>query len=398
MDVGEHRFSNVKYIEINKLFLEDKLYASAVYVLETKYILEVLVPRDSARSFGENYKGSIGERWERDIRVNSQAKDPLQNAKYHIEINGLKVSSRGTSFRYEPKNFEEEIRSEIILEDMDEKIVAKDIPTGELLEGIQEHMWETQPSLGREINNLLKNEELKNALTSALASLTSLDLADANASEKSREKYEIEKERREKAFFHKFRESVILPEHLKNQPMIIMNLILPPKAKYKAILNREIKSLKFVYRDYTKYFLPRITFQLPFGKFNEAVKGDSEIWGDFTEKIFIEDIIECKKEDEPIIDSVKESMPQGKKAVYIAYEILDNALVIPKFHAKELLDSQDFSQVVLTTPLLLKDKGTNGFNKYVDFAGYIDENKDLVDFELFQLIVTFVCNEEISLI
>lgn len=398
MDVGEHRFKNVKYRDINKLFLENKLYVSAVYVLETKYILEVLVPRDFARSFGENYKGSIGERWERDIRGSSNTKDPLQNAKYHIEINGLKVASSCTSFRYEPKNFEEEVRSEIILEDMDEKIVDKDIPTDELLEGIQEHMWETQPSLGKEINSLFKNEELKNALTSALASLTSLDLADANTSEKSREKYEIEKERREKAFFHKFRDSVILPEHLKNQPMIIMNLIFPLKANYKAILNREIKSLKFVYKDYTKYFLPRINFQLPFGKFNEAVKSDSEILGDFIEKIFIEDIIECKREDEPIMDSVQESMPQGKKAVYITYEILDDALVIPNFHTKELLNSQDFSQVVFTTPLLLKEKGTNGFNKYIDFVGYIDENKDLVDFELFKLIVTFVCNEEISLI
>ncbi|WP_055667531.1 hypothetical protein [Desnuesiella massiliensis] len=398
MNVGEHRFKNVKYRDINKLFLENKLYVSAVYVLETKYMLEVLVPRDFARSFGEHYKGSIGERWERDIRGNSNAKDPLQNAKYHIEINGLKVHSCGTSFRYEPENFEEEVRSKIILEDMDEKVVDKDIPINELLEGIQEHMWEIQPSLGKEINNLFKNEELKNALASSLATLKSLELADANDSEKSREKYELEKERREKAFFHKFRESVILPEHLKNQPVIIMNLIFPPRAKYNSILNREIESLKFVYKDYTKYFLPRINLQLPFGRFNEVVKSDSEIWGEFTEKIFIEDIIECKKEHEPIMDSVKEGMPQGKKAVYITYETLDNALVIPLFYTKELLNSHDFSQVVFTTPLLLKDKSTKGFNKYIDFVGYIDENKDLVDFELFQLIVTFVCNEEISLI
>lgn len=398
MDAGEHRFKNVKYIDINKSFLEDKLYASAIYVLEDRFILEILVPKDIFNNdfsvdYEKYHEGTIGEQWAIDMNKNAYPKNPLEHSNYYIEMNGFKLGdgTMATYFRYEPVSCEE-VQIDISLED---EITEnnKDIPIKEMLGTMEEHITSLNSTLEGDLNTLFQDEELKNTVVSLIASLPAINLDNP---EESSLKFQKERERREKAFFNKFRNKVEIPDHLKNEPMAIVDLIF--KSKDKTLLKDEIKSLKFIYKNYSKCYLTRLNFQLPFGKSNEAVKNDSEIWGDFAKKIFIEDIIECKREDEPIMNFIQDRMPQGKKAIYITYEILDNVLLTPHFYTKELLNSQDFSQVIFTKSLLLKDKGIKGFNKYIDFVGYIDENKDLVDFELFQLVATFTRNEEIALI
>ncbi|MEW9097050.1 MAG: hypothetical protein AB2417_18390 [Clostridiaceae bacterium] len=80
MKTGEYRFNNMDCIEINKPLMS-KLYASALYPIKGKYILEVLAPIDLMKSSityeYEEYEGTnynIGERWSKNIAKLSASK------------------------------------------------------------------------------------------------------------------------------------------------------------------------------------------------------------------------------------------------------------------------------------------------------------------------------------
>ncbi|WP_315120274.1 hypothetical protein [uncultured Clostridium sp.] len=390
MTTGEYRFNNTDYIEINKPLMGN-LYASALYPVKGKYILEVLAPRNLMKSKNtheyEEYEETnynIGERWSKNIAELSTSKWPLENANYYIKVNGIKVGeNKGntTGYRYEPENFiENKVEININSKDISNSNFIEDINTNEISKnGIEL----SEISQEEAINNIFQNEDLKETLSSLMDSLSSID------DEEEYLKYEEEKERKEREFFNKFRSLINIPDYLKNQSIIIADLIYRSED---IIPINNIHNLKFVFKNYTKHYVARINLKLPFGKYQKSIEIHSEQWGEFTDKILIEGVIEGGKGEDYSIN-----IPNGKKAIYVIYETIDNVSVKPLFYPAEYLQSYDSSTSIFDNTQLLKDKGKNGFNKYATFVGYIDENAAIADLELFQLVVTYQCNKEFVL-
>lgn len=70
---------------------------------------------------------------------------------------------------------------------------------------------------------------------------------------------------------------------------------------------------------------------------------------------------------------------------------------MPVFYVAQYINSK-YSDFVLDNTKLLKDKGLNGFNKYMTFAGYVDEDEKICHMELFQMIISYECRDEYVLI
>ena len=91
------------------------MYASAIYSLEDKFILEILAPhslmvRDNCEE--EQTALNNGEQWTQDKKRYESSKWPLDRADYYIEINGKKIGEGAgisTRYRYEPKRNEEDV-------------------------------------------------------------------------------------------------------------------------------------------------------------------------------------------------------------------------------------------------------------------------------------------------
>ncbi|MBU5483745.1 hypothetical protein KQI86_05335 [Clostridium sp. MSJ-11] len=393
MTTGEYRFNNTDYIEINKPFMGN-LYASALYPIKGKYILEILAPIDLMKSSityeYEEYEETnynIGERWSKNISELSASKWPLENANYYIEVNGIKVGDNNktaTTYRYEPENvIENKVEININPEDISNSNFIEDINTNEISKnGIE------LPEISQEeaTNNILQDEDLKEILSSLMNSLSSTP---SIYDEEEYLKHKEEQERKEREFFNKFRSLINIPDYFKNQSIIIADLIYRSED---IIPINKIHNLKFVFKNYTKHYVTRINLKLPFGKYQKSVEIHSEQWGEFTDKILIEGVIEGGKGED-----YSANIPNGKKAIYVIYETINNVSVKPLFYPTEYLQSYDSSISIYDNTQLLKDKGKNGFNKYATFVGYIDENAAIADLELFQLVVTYQCNKEFVL-
>ncbi|MEW9097051.1 MAG: hypothetical protein AB2417_18395 [Clostridiaceae bacterium] len=311
----------------------------------------------------------------------------MENANYYIEVNGIKIGDNNeaaTAYRYELENIiENNVEINVDSEDISNSNFIESINTNEISKnGIE------LPEISQEeaIKNIFQDEDLKETLSSLMNSLSSTP---SIYDEEEYLKYEEERERKEREFFNKFRSFVNIPDYLKNQSIIIADLIYRSED---IIPINKIHNLKFVFKNYTKHYVTRINLKLPFGKYEKAVEIHSEQWREFTDKILIEDVIEVGKGED-----YSTNIPSGKKAVYIIYETIDNVSVKPLFYPIEYLQSYDSSIFIFDNTQLLKDKGKNGFNKYMTFVGYIDENAAIADLELFQLVVTYQCNKEFVL-
>lgn len=390
MYTGEHKAKNLECIEINKPILKG-LYASTLYLNKSKWILEVLAPKELMFPvYDEESRGNytIGEAWTLDLKRHEKNPWPLENANYYLEINGVRMGEEWasrTSYRYEdevPDIDESESIDKIPIEVHDEnsitmgkdKIAKKGIVRSE---EICEHS----------LNKIFDDEDFNEKAISMIASLPALNLEDEGYEEEYL-KYEKERNRKEKEFFLSFRKSSNIPNYLKKRPMVIASLSF--KNNSFITENSEVKEVKFIFKEYKKNYLTRIKLQLNFGKYKEGFKIFSNQWNKFTDIIIIEEVRISKRKE-------GSNIPKGKKSVYIIYEILNNISVEPNFHTIELLESRDYSNVIYEKTKLLNNKGINGFNRYETIVGYIDENSSYAEVELFSIIVNYECDKEFLL-
>lgn len=396
MKTGEYKFNHIDHIEINKSIM-DNLYASALYWVKDKYILEALVPSSFSTKHHEvdpEIKYNVGDGWAQNIQAAMDDQWPLANANYYIEVNGIKIGENtgsSTNYRYEPERIEENEEENIKYIEETSSQIASEEEVKEIAKLIKQDVEQSTALSKEDSNDIFMDEELKEALQEQMSALLELN-EEYGDDEDGYLKYCEKQKKIERNFFRKFRSSVNIPDYLKKESMVIADLAFRGKDSFE--INNKIKNLKFIIKSYRKSCLTRIKFQLPFGKYEEPVEVLSKEWQKHTDKILIEGLVEEKREDKDGDNHI----PKGKKAIYIIYEIIDNALIQPIFHTTELLMSYTLSDHRFENPKLLKDKGINGFNKYKAFLGYVDENEVLVDFELFQLVVTDECNKEYKLI
>ena len=296
MQTGEYKFNGIECIEINKPLM-DGLYTSALYSMKDKYILEVLAPKTLMNTGGYdeynemNY--NIGDSWAKDSNKTADEKWPLSCASYYIKVNGKQIGESGvisTSYRYEPKNIlptkdEEKIISEVVNpSNFNEEFDNVKILTSEENNNIR-------TSSPQSLKDIFNSEDIKETLSSLMDSFPSFDLDDPNYEDKYT-KYEREQEHKEGGFFRKFRNSVTIPDYLENEPMVIPHLIF----RGTSLLPINIKDfqLSFIFENFVRYYLTRINLQLPFGKYEQPIQVSSEQWSKFTDKIFIEGVIDIK--------------------------------------------------------------------------------------------------------
>lgn len=392
MKTGEYIFNNIEHIKINKLLM-NKLYASALYRMKDKFVLEVLAPSSLKTGYNkedeeyEEINNTIVDRWSQDIKYLMRESWPLTEANYYIEVDGMKIGKNQgstTCYRYEPEN---NIPVNTVSEDrLNLNDVYKENANG-IIKCTETNVEETFIPMRDDINTTLFYEDFMDALESGISSLFDID-SEYTDDEDSCSKYYEKQEKEEQQFFNKFRNSVTVPDYLKDESIVIADLFFWGKNLPK--IDSKIKDVRFILESYRKYYLTRIKLSLPFGEYKQPINIISEEWGRSTNKIIIEGVVEQRKEN-------NDYMPNGKKGIYIIYETIDNVLIQPFFYTTEFLMSDDLSNYTFKKAELLKDKGTNGFNKYKVFAGYVDADSVTADFELFKLVVTYECNKEFKL-
>lgn len=394
MKTGEYIFNDTRNVKVNKLLL-DKLYVSALYIEKNKCILEVLAPTSIAskhEEYDEDYeqKLTVGESWARDLKRGMANKWPLENSNYYIEVNGMKIgknSGSTTAYRYEPEiikdnDYQGKIETNFV-DSHDE--VNEDMNLEEVIKPTENGLQIPSISPVNEINSIFEDEDFKDAFESSLFSLCEIEDTEDGYS-----KFQEKQNKKEREFFDEFRNSVTIPDYLNHESIMIADLIF--KDKDISLINNKIMNLKFVIESYRKCYLTRINIKLPFGKYEEPVKIFSEEWDLYTNKIAIEGIVEVKKDND---DGIK--IPSGKKAIFVIYETIDNVLMTPIFDTTEVLQSYNYPEYIFDKIELLREKGKYGFNKYITCAGYIDENAEIADIELFSLCITYECNKEFVL-
>lgn len=376
--------SNPEYIEINKPLIGE-LFVTGLHCYEDKLILEIIAPRDLVRKHhedDEDFDITIGERWAMNLKELAASQWPLENSGYHLEVNGIAIGEDAgisTRFRYEPEREEaghgvapglKTVTGFHELETLKSDEKGLNLPDGS----------EQKQS----IMNLLDDTDFLDTLISLL---DSIPVADNPEDIKN---FLEEKEKEEKQFFREYRSRTYIPDYLRDKSIVLAKCIF--KGKDQLSLLNEIESLKFIFKSTTKYLLIRSRFILPFGECFIQVKSDE--WSQYTEKIWLEGIFESTGEE-----GIIENIPAGKKAVFIRYETVDNVLIQPLFYTTETLMSKTLDDaMVLNQTRKLEKKGIKGFNQYLTFAGFVDEQADKADFELFQLIVHFELNQEIDLV
>lgn len=395
MKPGEHRFNGVKCTDINKYFISN-LFASAIYRFNGKFILEVFAPvglMTVYESEEEETDLNMGERWARGVMNFEKSKWPLEHIDYYIEVNGYKIgqaSEKSSSYRYEPKRNEEDIAGNAAIKESNTFENANEgfLDTKKLRVDEQEMKLPKSPSDC--LTEIFNNSDFMDTLADAINSLPVYDPQNPNSEEESRKFFE-ELDKKERIFFNKLRKSVEIPEFLEKEPMMIADLVF--REKDFNFGDEQINSLKFIVKNTRKYYLPRMNFSLEFGESIHTFGNGPEEWREYSDKIVIEGVFETKREEGLI-----RNIPEGKKAILVKFKTLDNLSVFPVFYTNETLVAYETSGPVLNFPKLLDEKGKDGFNKYMVFAGYVDEDAKKADFGLFQLIVDFSCHKEYVLI
>ncbi|GAA0176631.1 hypothetical protein SH2C18_00170 [Clostridium sediminicola] len=395
MKTGEYIFKDIKHIKINKVLM-DKLYASALYFEKNKCILEVLAPHSIANTYEEydedhEQKLTVGESWAHNLKSAMAIKWPLEHANYYIEVNGIKIGKnfgRTTGYRYEPEiinnnEFEREKETTFINSHDD---VSEEKNLEEVIKPTKHGVQIPSSSPADDLKSLFEDEDLIEAFESSMSSLFEIEDSEEGYSD-----FQDKWNEKERKLFYEFRNTAIIPDYLNNESMMIADLIF--KDKNISLISNKIESLKFIIESYKKQYLTRINLKLPFGKFEKPVKIFSKEWSIFTEKISIEGIVEVKKDNEQGI-----KIPSGKKAVFVTYETIDNVLIVSNFSTREVLQSYKRPEYLFDRIELLKEKGINGFNKYTTCAGYVDENAEIADLELFSICITCECNKEFVLL
>lgn len=376
---------NPKYIEINKPLI-GQLFATGLYCYEDKFILEIIAPRDiiGKHHDDEDSDMTIGERWEMNLKELAESQWPLENSNYHLEVNGITVgedAGTSTRFRYEPEDEQKEVNHNAVPESKPD--------TGfhelETLKPTEKGLMIPDGSEQKEsIMNLFEDKEFQDTLISLLESIPAVD------NPEDIKNYFEKKEKEEKLFFREYRSRTYIPDYLQDKSIVLAKCIF--RGKNLLPLLSKIESLKFIMKRTTKYLLIRSRFVLLFGECHIQAKSDE--WGVYTEKIWLEGIVESTREEGKV-----KNMPAGKKAVFIRYETVDNVLIQPLFNTTETLMSKTLDDAMaLNETKKLEEKGKKGFNQYITFAGFVDEQADKADFELFQLIVHFELNKEIDLV
>jgi len=392
MRPGEYRFNGVKYADINKYFMGN-LYASAIYRLDGKFILEVFAPKSLIMRYEsepEEIEMKIGEQWARNIMNLEKSKWLLERINYYIEVNGHKVgdtSGKSTMYRYEPDQGiveKEAIQNNSTFKNANEEFHMD----GKLRVDKQDMRFAKSPL--DEMTEILNNSDFMDKLIDAIESLPDNDPNNPNSKEDI-QKFEKEQEEKERSFFNKFRESVKIPEFLEKEPMAIADLIF--REKNFTLPDEPIDSLKFIVKSITKRYLPWMKFSVRFGESIHNFGDGTEEWREYLNKVVIEGVYESKRKDGLITN-----IPEGKKAVLVKYKVLDNLSIIPIFYTTEVLEAYETSAGFLNVPKLLDEKDGDNFNKYMVLAGFVDEGAAKVDFELFQLVVDLLCDKEYVLI
>ncbi len=394
MNPGEYRFTGIKYTDINRP-LFGKLYASAFYSLEDKFVLEILAPHslmDRRECEEEQTDLNNGERWAQNKLKYEGSKWPLDNVNYYIEINGRKIgegSVISTGCRYEPERNEENVAEKENIEENKTLESSSDKALDESeLKVARTGIDLPKISIADSLDEIFK--DFQNYVIDSLKELEVFDLEDTNIEETSR-KFDEERDKKERAFFSKFRDAVVIPDYLEREAMLISDIGF--REKDFVLENGKINSLKFIVRSKRKYYLVRKKFNLKFGENIKTLGNDSEEWGKFADKIIVEDIVESRRDD-----GIIKNIPVGKKAVLIKYETLYNTSAYPIFYTTETLLSNEFPDFCIDSTKLLDEKGKNGFDKYATIIGYVDEEAEGVEFELFDLMIDFECNNEYVLI
>lgn len=394
MKPGEYLFNQTEHIVINKPFI-DRLFASAFYRTKGKYVLEVLASGDLARSCIENDESDLdlGGRWTQNLMETARSKWPLEYADYYIEVNGIKIgegSGNLTYYRYEPERQKEDMAYKAAIPGAGIGMDIVGAINGKTLKPAENGIKLPTISTSDMIDSILGNTAFIETLTNELNSLPASDPEDQNY-EEVQKNFLKERDEKENRFFNQFRKMVHLPDYLKNENLLIADLHF--EGSEISPITGKISSLKLIIKNYTKYFLTRVNYKLPFGKCMCTVKSHSEYLMKYTDAILIEGL-----ESRNDLVTIK-SIPHGKKAIFVSYEVIGNLSIQPIFHTTETLVSHVIQDhMMINKTILLQEKGEKGYNKYMTLAGFVDEHVNVVDFELFQLIVTFECGKEYVLI
>lgn len=395
--------SNPKYIKINKP-MPGQLFASGLYCYNDKLVLEIIAPRDIIRKH-EEYDDSnlnIGERWVLNLTELEKSHWSLENSSYYIDINGIKIgedAGSSTRFRYEPYHGQKEESQGVISENMTDgdfdrtdvlKPTENGLYTSDILKLTEDGLYIPDESEQKKcLKNIFEDQDFQNTLISLLESLPPVNLDNPDDNSNHEDYFKI-KEKEEERFFSEFRSRTYIPDYLQDRSILLAECIF--RGKNLLPLLNEVNSIKFVMKSTTKYLLTRVRFILPFGECLIQIKSDT--WSEYTEKVWLEGIEESTENDGRI-----KNMPAGKKAVFIRYETVDNVSVQPVFYTTEALMSDTLNDnLIFNKTKRLEEKGEKGFYQYVTFAGFVDEDADKANFELFQLIVTFELNKEYVLL
>lgn len=181
----------------------------------------------------------------------------MATRKYCIEINGKIIgedSGISTSFRYEPERNEDDVvekenqtiesSSDMALDESELKVARTgiDIP---------------KVSLADSLDEMFKDSDFFDSMIDSLKELPTCDLLDPNSEEAIR-KFEEEQEQKERAFFKKFRDAVVIPDYLERETMLISDIGFREKGF--VLENGKINSLKFIVKSKRKYYLVRKKF------------------------------------------------------------------------------------------------------------------------------------------
>lgn len=372
---GEYLFKDLEHIIINKPLMEG-VFASALYCHKNSYVLELLVSQELlAGNITEEPDGAcmqnVGSRIEGEVRRN-RPRWPIERAEYYLEINGEPIGRGGRRtrhYRQEPRTFDFGGASEWVEAERD---------FGDrLLEPTEKGLVLPSLSPQEAIKELLDSESIRETMVEQLMELMQMD---------GRPEALSERDEKERAFFDAFRKRIEVPAYLQGKSMTLVDLIFQSEAEPKL---QEIRQCKWIIESYQENYITRTKLQLPFGEYPQGILLHDEQGKTLTEKILVEGVLQRQHEGEN---------PEGKKEVYIIYETIDNALAMPLFYTSEYLESQEHRRFIDNQPRLQEQKGSHGFNLYKSFAGYIGEQEEQADIELFQMVVIQSCQEEYVLL
>jgi len=195
MNPGEYRFAGIKYTDINKP-LFSKLYASAIYIQEDRFILEILAPHDLMdrhESEEEQTDLNNGEQWAQNKLKYEGSKWPLENIDYYIEINGKKIGDsavRSSSYRYEPEHNEYVVEKETTEEYKTIEIAGDKAIDESELKIARTGVELPKKSVADSLDEIFKDSDFQNSLLDSLKGLQAFNMQDTNNEETIRKYFE----------------------------------------------------------------------------------------------------------------------------------------------------------------------------------------------------------------